>query len=183
MKRLGLILFFLPLLSFAAPSWNIVPTKSQLGFVATQNNSPLTGQFKTFSGKIDFAPEQLDTSRVEMIVDTASVATSYTEVADNLKTANWLSVALFPQAIFKANHFTKTGDKTYAAIGTLTLRDKTLPLTVQFTLEEYTADHATVKGNAQLNRIAYGVGQGEWKNTDTIKDAVKVEFVLVAVKK
>lgn len=173
-----------PLISWAAaPAWNIVSDKSTLGFTATQNNAPVTGQFKSFSGVINFAPDQLSTSNVTITVNIASVTTSYGEVATTLQTPDWFDAKQFPQAVFKANHFTKKGDQSYQADGTLTIRNHTVPVVLNFTMDKYTATDAVVKGTAALKRTAFGVGQGEWAKTDSIKDDVMVNFTLAAVKK
>lgn len=173
----------LPLLGIGAPSaWRIEPEKSNITFTATQNNAPVTGQFKSFTGSIQFDPEQLNTSHIEITVDLASVTTSYPQVADTLKTSDWFDVKLFPNAIFKASTFTKTADNTYQANGTLTLRDKTLPVTLNFKLETYSKTNATAKGSTTLKRTQFGVGKGDWAKTDEIKDDVQVNFTLTTVK-
>jgi len=38
---------------------------------------------------------------------------------------------------------------------------------------------AKLSGSAKLNRLDFGVGQGDWKSTETIGDAVKINFSLV----
>lgn len=167
----------------AVPAWQIVPASSSITFTATQNNSPIIGQFKSFSGDINFDPAQLKASSVKISVDLASVTTSYKEVQDTLKTTNWFDVKAFPQAVFQANDFTKTGNNAYTANGTLSIRDKTVPVVLNFVLDQYTADKAHATGSVQLKRLAFGVGQGEWASTDDVKDAVKVDFVVTAVKK
>jgi polyisoprenoid-binding protein YceI len=174
----------LPMLSWAAaPVWNIVADKSTLGFAATQNGAPVAGKFKTFTGVIHFAPDQLDTSSVAITVEMASVATSYGEVGATLQTPDWFDVKQFPQAVFRASHFVKKGAETYQADGTLTIRHHTVPAILNFSLEKYTATDAIVKGTAQLKRSAFGVGQGEWAKTDSIKDDVTVDFLLTASRK
>ncbi len=167
----------------AAPAWQITPQQSKITFTATQNNAPVTGSFKTFSGDVYFDPAQLDSSHVRISVDINSIDSSYQEMSDTLKTADWFNVKLFPEAVFAANKFTKTGNNTYQAIGTLTLRDKTLPVTLDFNVDDYSATHFHAKGSTVVKRTAFGVGQGEWAKTDGVKDEVKVEFVLGAVKK
>lgn len=161
-------------------SWQIVPAESNITFTATQNDAPVSGEFKKFTGEIYFDPAQLAASKVKITVDMRSVSASYAELVDTLKTADWFNVALYPQAVFVANQFTKTGDKTYQAKGTLTIRDKTQPLTVHFTEEEFTNSEAKVKGSTTIQRNAFGVGQGEWKSTEEVKDEVKVDFVVYA---
>lgn len=183
MKKLLFALLLLPIMVFAAaPAWNIVPNESSISFTATQNGAPVTGQFKKFTGEVNFDPAQLKEDKVKIIVDMNSVAVSYAQITDTLKTPDWFNVKVFPQAIFKTNKFTKTGDKTYQADGTLTIRDKTIPIKLDFTLEEYAKDKARVKGSTVLKRTQFGIGQGEWAKTDNVKDDVKVEFTLVANK-
>lgn len=169
--------------SFAAPTlWQIIPKESQITFTAKQNGSPVSGRFKTFDGTIQFDPADLKNSKVQINVDTSSVSTSYGEVAETLKKSEWFDVKVFPEAKFVAEQFSKVDDKNYDAIGTLTIRDKSLPITLRFTLNNYTADKALATGYTTLKRNAFGVGQGEWASTDNVKDEVKVEFTLSAKK-
>lgn len=177
------VLLCISTFSYAAiPAWKIIPDKSTLSFSATQNGSPVTGKFKTFTGKIDFDPSQLTSSQVRIIVDMNSVTTSYKDVGDTLKTSDWFDIKLFPEAIFVAKKWTKVKDNHYLADGTLTIRNKTLPLQLAFTLDEYSATEARVTGEAVIKRTKFGVGQGEWSSTDEIKDDVKVIFSVVAFK-
>ena len=179
-----LLLASLPMISVGAvTAWQIVPSDSSLTFTATQNDAPVTGKFKTFSGEINFDLDQLSTSNVKIIVDMSSVTDAYNELSDTLEASDWFNVKLFPQAIFQAKEFTKTGEKTYEAKGTLTIRDKTLPITLTFTQEEYSQTKARMKGGAVIKRTAFGVGQGEWADTKAVKDDVKIDFTIVAVKK
>lgn len=174
---------FLPLLSLGAtPEWKIVPGESKLTFTATQNGAPVSGEFKKFAATINFDPTQLNTSQVKVVVDIGSISASYNQLSDTLKGADWFNVKQYPQAIFTATKFTKTGDKTYQADGTLTIRDKTLPVTLMLTQEEYTDSKALFKGSTTIQRTAFGVGQGEWSSTKSVKDEVRIDFTISAVK-
>jgi len=181
-NRFFICLFFVLLFPtmVTAFEWHIVPDKSSLHFKATQNNSPIKGEFKKFAGNIDFDQNALDKTHVEIEVDIASVSTSFKDVEDTLKTAEWFDVKSFPKAIFRATDFKKVGDKKYEAIGKLTLRDITLPLTLHFTFEKYTDKEVIVTGSAILKRTEFGVGQGEWKKTDAIKDSIDINFKIGA---
>ena len=181
MNRIVTVLFLIWIPVFAnAADWQIIPEKSSLQFTATQNNSPVKGQFKKFSGKIHFDPNQLNTSSVDIMIDINSVSASYQELVETLKTPDWFDIKLFPNAEFKATEFKKVGDKNYQAIGNLTIRDKTIPTTVMFTLDEYTPTQALVTGNTTLKRNAFGIGRGDWSKTDDVKDEVVVNFSLSA---
>lgn len=167
---------------FAVPAWKIEPAASKITFIATQNGAPVIGEFKSFSGNIVFDRADLASSAVMIKIDMASVSASYNQIVDTLKSVDWFDTAAFPSAVFKTNHFTKVGDNKYTADGTLTIREKTAPITLTFTLEKYTDADALVKGSATLKRTALGVGRGDWAKTDSIKDDVQVDFVLAAKK-
>lgn len=179
-----LLVLLLPVICMATvPTWKIVPKESSLTFTATQNNAPVTGQFKTFTGDINFDPKQLSANNVKIIIDMSSITDPYNQLSDTLKEADWFNVKKYPQAVFQSSNFVKTGDKTYQGKGTLTIRDKTLPVTLVFTQEEYTPTKAVIKGSTTVKRTAFGVGQGEWADTKTVKDDVQINFTISAVAK
>lgn len=181
---LSVVFLLLPMLSLAAaPMWQVVPNESKVTFTATQNDAPVTGEFKKFSADIQFDPDNLSANTVKVTIDTSSIADPYNQLADTLKEADWFNVKAFPQAVFTSNQFSKTGDKTYQSKGTLTIRDKTLPVTLDFTQEKYDKTSAVIKGSTTIKRTAFGVGQGEWADTKAVKDEVKIEFTVTAVKK
>jgi len=115
-----LIAIYMAALSFALPSfsavptWQIVPEKSSIQFTATQNNAPVTGQFKHFTGHIQFDPAQLADDQVTIIINMASVSASYGEIADTLISADWFNTKKFPQATFTTKDFVKTGNNNKA---------------------------------------------------------------------
>lgn len=186
MNKFIFVLMFLlvaTIANAAVPAWQIVPDKSHITFIATQNNAPVNGEFKQFVGKINFDPNQLNKSDVHVVVDMNSISTSDPDISNTLKTAEWFNVKLFPQAIFNANDFTKTADNTFEANGTLTIRDKNIPIKVKFVLEQYTSSNAVVKGTVLLKRNDFGIGQGEWVSTDVVKNDVQVNFQITALKK
>lgn len=177
-------LLLLPLIAMAdVPSWKIVPNESSLSFTATQNDAPVTGKFTSFSGDINFDPNQIKQSHIKIVVDVGSISDAYNQLADTLKAAEWFNIKRFPQAIFQSSELVKTGDKSYQAKGMLTIRDKTLPVTLTFTQEEYSTTKARMKGEATIKRTDFGVGQGEWADTKAVKDEVHLDFTITAIKK
>jgi polyisoprenoid-binding protein YceI len=165
----------------APPSWKIVPEKSRLTFTAVQNGAPISGNFSSFSGAINFDPKSLAESHVRITIDLTSITTPYAEVADMLRTSDWFDTSRFPQAIFQADSFEKKESNLYEGRGNLTIRDKTVPATLTFSLDDYSPTHAHVTGKTLLKRTSFGIGQGQWANTDAVKDDVTVDFVLEAV--
>jgi polyisoprenoid-binding protein YceI len=177
---LSTVLFLSTSLFAATTHWTIIPNESTLSFTATQNNAPVTGEFKKFTGDIAFSEQDLAASSVDIKIDMNSLNTSYGELKDTLLAADWFNVKLFPTAVFKANKFIKKSEHQYEADGTLTIRDKTLPIILNFTLENTAPNKVIAKGTATINRTAFGVGQGEWASTKEIKDSVEVGFTIHA---
>jgi len=182
-----LIIFFLSAiasLSFAAtPEWEIIPEKSKITFTGIQNDAPVSGSFKKFSGVILFDLNQLTNNKVQITIDMNSVSTSFSDLTSTLITSDWFDVTVFPNATFEAHHFKKISDKQYEAEGSLTIRNKTIPVILKFLATELPNNEARVEGMTTLKRTAFGVGQGEWADTSSVKDDVQVNFLITAKKK
>ena len=166
-----------------SPEWQINPAESELSFTATQNDAPFTGTFKKFSGEIFVDPNNYKASSIHIVVDMTSLSAPYADLISTLQSPDWFDTKMFPKAEFKATQFNKTSDKTYEAIGSLTIRDKTAPVTLIFTAEESPKNHAVVDGHTLIKRTVFGVGQGDWASTSEIKDDVAVHFKIVATPK
>lgn len=181
-KLLSIIIIFLvPLISYAiAPSWKIVSTESSITFTGIQNDAPASGSFKKFTGIINFDPNQLNDSKVKIEIDMNSVSTSYSDFTSTLITDDWFNVKLFPTAVFETSHFVKIGNDKYQANGSLTIRDKSVPVTLLFEAKELSKTKVLVEGNTTLRRTQFGVGQGEWADTEAVKDDVQVSFKITA---
>lgn len=163
------------------PHYTLNASKSALKFVATQNNAPIEGEFKDFSGDIRFDPEKLKESSVKVTVNMASVATAYDEVAKSLAGTDWFSTAAYPTATLETITIQPYGGKNaYLAQAELTMRGKTVPVDVSFIVEQLTPEIAIATGRVTLLRTQFGVGQGKWTETNAIRDNVSVTFRAVA---
>jgi len=177
-------IFALPFSAIAEVSkWEIIKEKSNIGFTATQNNAPVSGEFKKFDGEIHFDSAQLSLSNVTIVVYIDSVSTSYPDIANTLKTAEWFDVKTFPKGVFKATSINKVGENTYQAKGTLSLRDKTANITLPVEITQVSATTSIAKGSLVIQRSTFGIGRGEWASTSEIKDDVTIHFSLAATKK
>ncbi len=70
----------------------------------------------------------------------------------------------------------------YYVDGTLELRGKTMPATMNFQLQLADDKNAVATGYVTIKRSDYGVGQGDWAKDDVVKNEVRVEFRVVAEK-
>jgi len=157
--------------------WQIDYGASRLGFTAEQAGAKFQGEFKSFDADVHFDPNALGESSATVYVETGSVATSNDERDGILRGAGWFESEAFPRATFTAHEFTKT-DTGFAARGELQMRASTVPITFQFTFKE-TGGNVELNGTAELDRIALGLGLGDWSDTKWIGQSVTVAVTLV----
>ena len=164
--------------ALAATQWTLQPRESKLTFVGTQAGAEFEGAFERFTADIKFDPQDLAGSRFDVKIDPASVNSRDSERDDTLKSEDLFAVKQFPSAQYVAERFTAKGGNKYAAVGKLTLRNVTREVPIEFTFEKKEGS-AWLKGSAQLKRLDFGVGQGDWKDTSTVANEVRVSFVLL----
>jgi polyisoprenoid-binding protein YceI len=163
--------------ALAATQWTLQPKESKLTFVGTQAGAEFQGAFERFTADIKFDPQDLAGSRFDVKIDMASVNTHDSERDDTIKSDDLFAAKLYPGARYVADHFTVKGS-TYTGTGKLTIRNVTRDVPIEFTFEKKNGS-AWLKGSAQLKRLDFGVGQGDWKDTEQVANAVKVNFVLL----
>src|SRR5438132_1489059 len=73
---------------------------SHVQFVASKVTRSHDGQFGQFTGSIDFAPEHVESSRIHLDIDTASVSTDTPQLTGHLRSPDFFDVARFPHATF-----------------------------------------------------------------------------------
>lgn len=165
-----------------APAWTVDKTASALKFASSFGGEAFSGLFRRWDADIRFDPANLAGSSVTATVDVASAATGSPDRDQALPTADFFDAAHFPKATFTARTFTALGAGRYRANGVLTLRGVAKPLTLPFALT-ITGAQARMTGAVALNRLAFGVGQNEWKATTTLPATVTVNLTVVARKK
>ncbi len=155
--------------------WAVQPG-GRLGFAVQWNGKALAGSFGEWDSDISFDPAALDKSRVKVAIRTGSARTGEADADGALPEGDWLSATTFPTATFEASRFRNTGGNRYVAEGTLSLRGKTQPLSLNFTLD-ISGDTARMTGSATVDRVAYGVG---WPATDEVGGEVRIDVSLTA---
>jgi polyisoprenoid-binding protein YceI len=163
--------------ALAATQWTVQPKESKLTFVGTQAGAEFSGAFEKFTADIKFDPQDLAGSRFDVKIDMASVNSRDSERDDTIKSDDLFAVKQYPSAHYVADHFAAKGG-SYTATGKLTIRNVTRDVPLAFTFEKKDGS-AWLKGSTQLKRLDFGVGQGDWKDTEQVANEVKVNFVLL----
>ncbi|MCR9221793.1 MAG: YceI family protein [Alphaproteobacteria bacterium] len=169
-----------------APEWAMQPAESALTFTATQSGSPIEGRFEEFEAAIRFDPEKPEAGSVTVEIVMASATTDSADRDATIKSAALFNVADHPSATFVADRFERgEGENAYAAPGTLTLRGVSKPATLPFTLViegEGAGATARAQGGLAIDRLDYGVGQGDWEDTSLVANRVEIAIDITAVR-
>lgn len=161
-----------------AQTWTLQPGASTLGFVAQLQGVPVNGTFERFDAAITLDPAAPQAGSVSITVDIASARTDNDQANQAIATADWFAADQFGQAVFASDSITGA-DGQYVAEGTLTIRDQAQPVTLPFTLN-VEGTEARAAGTLQLDRTAFGIGQGAWAGPSPVAHEVEVSFDIAA---
>ena len=145
--------------------------------------STYIGRFNEFDATLDFDPENVENSSLEVVVDTSSIDVNNEAFAEDLRGSDWFDVENYPQAVFRTTSFVEANENSFVFEGDLTLLGTTAPvlLTVNsngggrnFLTRSYTlgfsANTTFKRSDFGLdNLVAFGVG-------DDIELEIHVEF-------
>ena len=182
---IALAVLLLPMQGHAAEPvrYKLVNERSTLKFFAIKDKLPLQGRFSEFSGEATIDAEKRDILTLKAEVKTGSIVLEDATLLGNVKKPDWLSVDAFPTASFEAEKLNRVpGSSNYYGDGSMTIRGKKIPATINLLLEQDDDDKVIARGYFTLRRSQFGLGQGEWAKDDVLKDEVRVEFRVVAVK-
>jgi polyisoprenoid-binding protein YceI len=160
-----------------ATSYTADPSVSRLEFIGVQAGAEFKGSFRKFTAAVDFAPDSLASARFDVQIDLNSLDTMDKDRDKTMRGPDIFDIAHYPTAHYVTRSFTKTA-AGYTAVGALTLHGVTKDVPVDFQFVS-TAGQSKIEGTAKLKRLEFGVGQGDWKSTEWVKDEVKVAFSLV----
>jgi len=160
-----------------AASYTADPQQSRLEFTGVQAGAEFKGSFHKFSAAVNFSPDALAGSSIDVQIDLNSVDSGDKDRDTTIRGPDIFDVAHAATAHYATRSVTKTA-AGYAAVGALTLRGvtKEVPLDFQFTPGPA---GAKLTGTAKLKRLDFGAGRGDWKSTEWVADEVKVSFSLV----
>ncbi len=144
-------------------------------FTASQEGVSLQGTFNDFVAYIKFDPAHPNTGSVRISVDVRSVNTATPAANEMIRSSDFFDAATFPQATFEASEFHAQEAGHYIAKGAFTLKGHTVTLPVTFATTA-SPQGRWFDGTFNISRTSFKVGQGEWSDTSTLDDTVKIQF-------
>ena len=164
---------------FASPvcAQQLVPAGSEIGFTSKQMGVPVDGKFRKFDAKVAFDPKKPEAANIAFSVDLASVSLGVAETEAEIAKPDWFDTKKFPQAQFQSSGVKATGGGKYEVTGKLTIKGTAQNLVVPVTLTQ-SGGNTTAAGSFVLKRLAFRIGDGDWKDTSMVADDVQVRFKL-----
>jgi polyisoprenoid-binding protein YceI len=153
-----------------------------LEFVFTQLGAASVGRFREFTTRLQFDEGNLASGSLEVTVKIASLDTSDGERDAALAGAELFDTQKHPTATYVASSLARTKDGGLEAVGKLTLRGVTRDLRLPFRLEKKDATRILLTGKSRIRRLDFGVGQGEWRSTESVADEVEIRYAVDLVK-
>jgi len=155
-------------------------TGSSLGFTFEQVGAQSNGAFKQFATTLDYDEKNLAASKLSVKVQIGSLDTQDKDRDSTLASADLFDVQKYATATYTAASLVK-GANGVEAVGKLTIRNVTKDLRVPLTIKAAGAG-LELSGTVTIKRLDYGVGQGEWKSTESVGDAVKLTYKVMLTK-
>ncbi len=168
-----------------ANTYVIDPTHTFVNYEVTHfGTSTNRGRFDKKEGTVSF-DRAAKTGKVEVVFDLKSVSTGVAPMDKHLQSADFFDTANHPSAKFVGDKFVFNGDKVTEVVGSLTLRGKTMPVTLKagnfncynnpmFKREVCGGDFETTIKRSQWG-VNYGLEFG-------IPDDVRLEIQIEAIK-
>ncbi len=152
--------------------------RSEVRFAGKQMGVPAEGRFGKMTAQVQFDAAKLASSRARIDVDLNSVDVGSAEVNTEVMRKPWFNVTLFPTATFESTAMRSKGAGRYEAEGKVTIKGQSRDVLVPFSVRQEGKD-VVFEGAFTLLRLQFGVGDGAWKDTDTVANEVQVRFKLV----
>lgn len=150
---------------------------SALTFAGNYEGEVFTGRFPGFVTKFSFDPAQPAASRLDVTIPLATATTGNSDYDGEMRGSAFFNSAKFPQARYTATKFRALGGNRYAADGTLSLRGVSKPVTLTFTWTP--GAKPVLAGKATVKRLDFGVGEGDWADTELIPNDIAVSTKVI----
>jgi polyisoprenoid-binding protein YceI len=179
MKKLVLASLMGIALAASAAALKTDPAKSSVSAVFKQMNVPVESKFKKYTVAIDYDAAKPDAAKAMVEVETASMDFGDPEYSKEVAKKEWFNSAQFPKATFVSSSIKSAGAGKLTVSGKLTIKGKTADITFPLTVKTE-GGKQVFEGALPIKRLAYNIGEGEWKDTSMVADDVTIKFHVVA---
>jgi polyisoprenoid-binding protein YceI len=144
-----------------------------------QMNVPVEAKFTKFSANVDYDASKPESSTARVDIDTASLDLGEAEMNKEVAKKDWFNSAQFPKASFVSSSIKPAGPGKLAVTGKLSIKGKSADVTFPLTVKAE-GGKQVFEGALPIKRLAFNIGEGEWKDTSMVADDVVIKFRVAA---
>jgi polyisoprenoid-binding protein YceI len=140
---------------------------------------PVEAKFKSFNIAIDYNPQAPGAASAKVEIDTASLDLGEAEMNKEVAKKEWFNASQYPKASFVSNSIKPVSAGKLTVTGKLTIKGKTADVSFPLTVKTE-AGKQVFEGTLPIKRLAFNIGEGEWKDTSMVADEVTIKFRVTA---
>lgn len=170
-------------------SWQIDSSHSHVYFTARHMMiSKVRGSFESFDGTIDFDPENLTATNVDIKIDAASINTKNADRDGHLTSPDFLNAEEFPTLTFKSTKVEQADEENGKLYGDLTIKGITKPVVLDveyagIAKSPWGTTSAGFSATTSINRTDWGLSWNQALETGgvLVGEKIKIEIELELV--
>ena len=176
--RRFLIAAMLSFIAGTASAQAIDAARSSVSATFKQMGVPVEGKFKKVGGQVVYDPANPAAAQAKVDVDIASFDLGDAQYNREVLQKEWFDAARFPAASLVSTSAKAVGAGKLAVGARLTIKGRSVDVNVALSVRS--ENGATVfEGSVPIRRLAFAIGEGEWKDTALLADEVLLRFHLV----
>lgn len=175
-RKLFLILLLQSGHAAIAQDYKPLDSESKITFAIKNFGSTVEGSFKGLKGTIAFDEVNLNSARVDVTVDVATINTGIGMRDNHLRKKDYFHASEYPVIRFVSLKLTSLKPGVGSVTGQLTIKNVTREVTVPFTYSKSNTQ-LKLKCEFKINRRDFGVGG----NSISMADELKVFVEIIAV--
>jgi len=152
---------------------------SSVAAVFKQMEVPVESNFKRFTAQIDYDAAHPDKASARVDIDTASFDIGTPEYNKEIAKKEWFNSAQFPKASFVSTAIKPAGAGKLNVAGKLTIKGRTQDVSFPLSVKP-NGGKQVFEGQLPIRRLAFNIGEGEWKDTGIVADEVVIKFRVAA---
>lgn len=176
-----------------AEPWNIDEAHTEINFSVNHFFTPVSGTFQDFEVELNYNPQNVSASSVQVRIPVASVNTGNARRDEHLRSEDFFEADRYPHITFRSTSVRRVNDTELVATGPLTIKGVSqvvdLPITllgqqeIPGEMQEMLGGVKRVAGfsaETRIRRQDFGVGVGSWAATVVVGGNVDIRIAVEA---
>jgi len=158
-----------------AAALKIDTTKSSVSAVFKQMGVPVEAKFTRFSAQVSFDQAKPQEGKASVEIDIPSFYLGDPDYNREVQKKEWFNGSQFPKASFVSTRIQAAAPGKLDVSGKLTIKGKSADVNFPLSVKKE-GDQQVFEGSLPIKRLAFGIGEGEWKDTSIVADEVVIKF-------